>query len=215
MLDVAVAARRESPAEIVVDEAASGESSLLVSKGVFSSGDSSYGFELKSSGAGAIIYSDCFSDSEEFDHEIDLETLAREIEEAIGEEIASQSRDAAPDDTEVQTIRAPLKELLNFLIYRAHPELLGERARRQPSPHLEKLPPAVDELKNPFGAEKCDKNKRLIFDCGKNGKRAAVLLHNQRAQFRVHYFRPGVGLVNLSFFSRLAGAEGSLLESNS
>jgi hypothetical protein len=106
MFDVAVAAaRRESPAEIVADEITSGESSLLVLKGVFSSGDSSYSFELKSNGTGAIIYSDCFSDSEEFDHEIDVETLAREIEEAIGEEIASQSQDAAPDDSEIQTIR--------------------------------------------------------------------------------------------------------------
>jgi hypothetical protein len=107
--------------------------------------------------------------------------------------------------------RAPLKELLNFLIYTRHPELLSERARRQPSLYLEKMPLTVDELKNFLGAEKRDKNKKLIFDCDKSGKHVAVLLHNQGAQFWVHYFRRGVGLVNLSFFSQLASAEGSLL----
>lgn len=37
-------------------------------------------------------------------------------------------------------------------------------------------------------------------------------MHNQGAQFWFHYFRRGVGLVNLSFFSQLAGAEGSQLD---
>lgn len=107
MFDVAVAvARSETPAEIVADEITSGKSNSIVLKGVFSSGDSSYSFELKSNGTGAIIYSDSFSDPEEFDHEIDVETLAREIEEAVREEITSQSPDAAPGDTEIQTIRA-------------------------------------------------------------------------------------------------------------
>jgi hypothetical protein len=58
---------------------------------------------------------------------------------------------------------------------------------------------------------KCDKNKKLFFDCEKRENQAVVLLHNQGAQFWVHYFRRGVGLVNLSFFSHLASAEGSLL----
>lgn len=84
-----------------------------------------------------------------------------------------------PSPVKILTIsRAPLRELLNFLIYRAHPELLSERARRQPSPHFEKIPITVDELKNLLDAEKCDKNKKLIFDCGKSGKHAAVLLRN-------------------------------------
>ncbi|HLM60050.1 MAG TPA: hypothetical protein VK308_04550, partial [Pyrinomonadaceae bacterium] len=38
----------------------------------------------------------------------------------------------------------------------------------------------------------------------------AVLLDNQGAQFWIHYFRNGIGLVSLSFFSHLASAEGSL-----
>ncbi len=29
-------------------------------------------------------------------------------------------------------LRAPLRELLNFLVYNRHPELLNERVRRQP-----------------------------------------------------------------------------------
>ncbi len=44
--------------------------------------------------------------------------------------------------------RAPLRELLNFLIYASHPELLNERARRQPSLPLEKIPSTVRELKD-------------------------------------------------------------------
>lgn len=107
--------------------------------------------------------------------------------------------------------RAPLVELLNFLIYSRHSELLNERARRQPSICLEKTPSSVGELKDFLGAEKCDKNKKLFFDCGRSENQAAVLLDNQGAQFWVYYFRSGVGLVNLSFFSHLASAEGSLL----
>jgi hypothetical protein len=37
-----------------------------------------------------------------------------------------------------------------------------------------------------------------------------VLLDNYGAQFWIHYFRCGIGLVSLSFFSHLASAEGSL-----
>ncbi len=107
--------------------------------------------------------------------------------------------------------RAPLSELLNFLIYSQHSELLNERARRQPSICLEKTPLTINELKDFLGADKRDKNKKLFFHCGRSENQAAVLLHNQGAQFWIHYFRSGVGLVNLSFFSHLASAEGSLL----
>jgi hypothetical protein len=102
---IAVAARSEPSADIVKDEKLSDELSLIVLKGVFSSGDSSYSFELESGGTGAIIYSDCFSDAEEFDHEVDVETLRQEIEEAVGEEIALQSKQIALDDSEIQSIR--------------------------------------------------------------------------------------------------------------
>jgi hypothetical protein len=105
---------------------------------------------------------------------------------------------------------APLRELLNFLIYGRHPELLNKRARRQPVPALEKIPVTVKELGNILKAEKCDKNGKLFFECAKNEHHVAVLLHNQGAQFWVHFFRCGIGLVSLSFFSHLASAEGSL-----
>ncbi|MBA3632388.1 MAG: hypothetical protein H0W58_06200 [Acidobacteria bacterium] len=117
-----------------------------------------------------------------------------------------------PSPVKTLTIsRAPLRELLNFLIYGRYPELLNERARRQPCISFEKRLPTVNNLKDFLGAEKCDKNKKLFFDCKKRENQAAVLLHNQGAQFWIHYFRCGIGLVNLSFFSQLASAEGSLL----
>jgi hypothetical protein len=105
---------------------------------------------------------------------------------------------------------APLRELLNFLIYGRHAELLTERARRQPVPALEKIPVTVKELKNTLKAEKCDKNGKLFFDCAASRDQVAVLLDNHGAQFWIHYFLCGIGLVNLSFFSRLASAEGAL-----
>jgi hypothetical protein len=114
----------------------------------------------------------------------------------------------------VQTLAvsaAPVRELLNFLIYGRHAELLTERARRQPSLNWEKIPTTAKELKEVLGAEKLDKNGKLFFDCERRENHAAVLLHNQGAQFWIHYFRAGIGLVNLSFFSQLASAEGSLM----
>jgi len=73
------------------------------------------------------------------------------------------------------------------------------------------IPSTVKELKNILGVENCDKNEKFFFDCERSGIHIAVLLHNQGAQFWVHYFACGIGLVNLSFFSQLASAEGSLL----
>ena len=96
MFDVAAAAARSEP---------SAERNLIILKGGFSSGDSSYSFELKSDGTGAIFYSDGFSDADEFNHEVNLETLGREIEEAVGEEIRLQSQAAALGDSDVQSIR--------------------------------------------------------------------------------------------------------------
>lgn len=83
----------------------------------------------------------------------------------------------------------PLRELLNFLIYGRNSELLTERARRQPVPPLEKIPATVRELKDVLKAEKCDKNGKLFFECAENEHHLAVLLHNQGAQFWIHYFR--------------------------
>lgn len=108
--------------------------------------------------------------------------------------------------------RAPLRELLNFLFYGRYPELLNERALwQQPFVFSEKMPRGINELKDFLGAEKCDKNKKLFFDCEKGENQAAVLLHNRGALFWIHYFRSGIGLVSLSFFGQLASAESSLL----
>lgn len=105
---------------------------------------------------------------------------------------------------------APLRELLNFLIYGKHAELLTERARRQPSLFWEKHPLTIKELGIVLRAESLDKNGKLFFNCEKTEKHVAVLLDNHGAQFWIHYFRCGIGLVSLSFFSHLASAEGSL-----
>ena len=105
---------------------------------------------------------------------------------------------------------APLRELLNFLIYGQHAELLTERARCQPLLSWEKYPLTVKELGIALRAESLDKNGKLFFNCEKTEKHVAVLLDNHGAQFWIHYFRCGIGLVSLSFFSHLASAEGSL-----
>jgi hypothetical protein len=105
---------------------------------------------------------------------------------------------------------APLRELLNFFIYGRHSELLTERTRKQPVLSHDKIPRAVKDLKDFLGATRLDKNGKLYFDCAADGNHVAVLLDNHGAQFWIHYFRCGIGLVNLSFFSHLASAEGAL-----
>ena len=105
----------------------------------------------------------------------------------------------------------PLRELLNFLIYGQHAELFTERARRQPVLELMQIPATTRELKEILKAEKCDKNGKIFFDCEKPENHIAVLLDNHGAQFWIHYFACGIGLVSLSFFSHLSSAEGSLL----
>jgi hypothetical protein len=106
---------------------------------------------------------------------------------------------------------APLRELLNFLIYNQRRELLTERARKQPVLSAPNVPSNVRELKEFLGAERLDRNGKLYFDCQKSNRHVAILLHNNGAQFWIHYFRSGIGLVSLSFFSQLASAEGSLM----
>ena len=105
---------------------------------------------------------------------------------------------------------APLRELLNFLIYGEHDVLLTERARRQPALFLPSIPTTAKELKEVLNATRLDKNGKLFFDCSPGEHQVAVLLDNHGAQFWIHYFRSGIGLVSLSFFSHLASAEGSL-----
>ena len=106
--------------------------------------------------------------------------------------------------------RAPIRELLNFLIYIQTSELLCERARKQSFPIFNKFPIIVRDLKDVLKAEKCNKNEKFFFDCEKSQHHIAVLLDNQGVQFWIHYFKCGIGFVNLSFFNHLASAEGSL-----
>ncbi|MBA3632385.1 MAG: hypothetical protein H0W58_06185 [Acidobacteria bacterium] len=77
----------------------------IVLKGGFSTSDQSYKFEIKSDGTGEIFYSDFEGDREEFAHEIKVEKLAAEIEEAIKEQIALQSGQNALEDSEIESIR--------------------------------------------------------------------------------------------------------------
>ena len=60
---------------------------------------------MNSDGTGEIIYSDFANDSEEFAHEVKVEKLVAEIEEAIREQIALQSQENALDDAEIESIR--------------------------------------------------------------------------------------------------------------
>ena len=106
---------------------------------------------------------------------------------------------------------APCRELCNFLIYLKNPEILNERAWRQPALSFSKIPQTVREVGDMLGAEKCERNRKLYFDCSESRNHRGVLIHNFNAQFWVHYFRCGIGLVSLSYFSQLASAEGSVL----
>ena len=106
MFEVATAALvGPPPTEIVISEEKTDETNLIVLKGDFSSGDSSYKFELKSDGTGEIFYSDFANDAEEFAHEVKVEKLVAEIGEAIREQIALQSQENALDDLEIESIR--------------------------------------------------------------------------------------------------------------
>lgn len=105
---------------------------------------------------------------------------------------------------------APIRELLNFLIYNQRRELLTERARKQPVLSVLNVPSNVKELKEFLNASRLDKNGKLYFDCRESSRHVAILLHNNGAQFWIHCFACGIGLVSLSFFSQLASAEGSL-----
>jgi hypothetical protein len=102
----ATAARSELSADFAESKKLSAVTDLIILKCVFSSVDSSYSFELKSDGTGAIIYSDGFSDADEFNHEVTVEVLRRGIEEAVVEEVRLQSQSAALDDSEIEGIRA-------------------------------------------------------------------------------------------------------------
>ena len=91
--------------EIASGESRSNETGLIVLKSGFSTGDHRYHFKIRSDGTGEIFYSEFGDDSEEFAHEVKVEKLAGEIEEAIREQIVLQSEQNAPEDSEIESIR--------------------------------------------------------------------------------------------------------------
>ncbi len=78
---------------------------LIVLESGFSSGESRYKFKINSNGTGEIFYSEYDDDAEEFAHEVEVEKLAREIEDAIRGQIALQSEMGALDDAEMISLR--------------------------------------------------------------------------------------------------------------
>lgn len=117
MLDAAIA-EKPRDAEIADGEKQIGKTDSIVLKGGFSTSDHSYKFEIKSDGTGEIFYSDFVGDSEEFAHEIKVEKLAAEIEEAISEQIALQSEESALDDSEIAELREEISgEMLEEIFW--------------------------------------------------------------------------------------------------
>lgn len=80
-------------------------SELIVLEGSFSTGDGEYKFELKADGTGKIIYPECFDDSDEFLHEVEVKNLSGKIEELIETEVALQSEINILDASEIENIR--------------------------------------------------------------------------------------------------------------
>lgn len=80
-------------------------SSPITLKGSFSSGEGCYKLHLESDGTGRIFYSDFPEDSEEFEHQIEVEKLASEIEDAVQKQIVLQSGQAALELSEIEEIR--------------------------------------------------------------------------------------------------------------
>lgn len=81
------------------------KTNLVVLKGGFSTDDSRYNFELNSDGTGEVFYTDFIEDSEDFLHEINVETLAEEIERAVKAEISLQSEQNELEDSDIESIR--------------------------------------------------------------------------------------------------------------
>lgn len=102
MFDVVIRPAQTENVEIAEQ---SDQSDLIVLQGSFSTGDHTYQLELKSDGTGKIIYPDCFDESEEFFHEVNVKKLAREIEETVEREIASQLETNSLDASEIENIR--------------------------------------------------------------------------------------------------------------
>ncbi len=78
---------------------------VITLSGGFSTGEARYRFEIKGDGTGTIFYSDYCSDSEDFAHECDFQTLCKEIEEAVKSEIELQGVCISSDSTQIEKIR--------------------------------------------------------------------------------------------------------------
>jgi hypothetical protein len=117
MLDIVTVAV-EPKSAIAQDNDCPDPLNLTVLKGVFSSGDNSYQFEIGSDGAGKIFYSDFPTDADEFAHEVNVETLHQKIEEAIKAEIALQSQQNALEESEIESIREEIfREMLEEVFW--------------------------------------------------------------------------------------------------
>lgn len=95
----------KSESNVDLSKVGSKNSKIKRLEGSFSSCDIRYKFEIKSDGTGTIFYSEYGSESEEFVHEIDLETLVEEIEGAVKSEIELQSETGNLEKEETENIR--------------------------------------------------------------------------------------------------------------
>ena len=125
MFDVVPAARADAASAAFTTEAgkptdqADEKLPMVVLEGSFSSGESSYKFKLKSNGAGEIFYSDFDGDdAEDFAHDVEVEKLARDIEDAVREQIALQSDKETLDEAEIESIREEISgEMLDEIFW--------------------------------------------------------------------------------------------------
>lgn len=86
------------------------ESVVKSLKAGFSTFDARYQFEIRMDGSGMILYSDFYPESEEFFHEINLETLIEEIEQAVKSEINNRSDSEILEDSEIENIRQEVRK---------------------------------------------------------------------------------------------------------
>ena len=117
MFDVVPAVRANDASTAFTAEAgkpsdeADEKSPLIILEGSFSSGENSYKFKLKSNGTGEIFYSDFDGDdAEELAHDVKVEKLALDIEEAVREQIALQSEKETLDDAEIENIQEEISQ---------------------------------------------------------------------------------------------------------
>jgi hypothetical protein len=119
MLDIANGAAEPTEVAAVFEvENPANNSDLIILKGGFSTSDHSYNFELRSDGTGEIISLDFPEDREEFAHEIKVEKLAAEIEEAVREQISLQSAQNPMDASDIKEVSEEIsREMLEGVFW--------------------------------------------------------------------------------------------------